>query len=138
MRLPACIAASALVFAAHASGPAQAAQPEADFPSRPMRLIVNFPPGGTTDILARLIGPKLSEAFKQAVVIDNRAGASGIIAAEIVSKSQPDGYTLLVSGSSISIVHLPLLSTFRIWLVGRRILPFGGSSGRFAFPGSVI
>jgi tripartite-type tricarboxylate transporter receptor subunit TctC len=54
MRLPTCIAASALVFAAHAPGPAQAAQPEAEFPSRPIHLIVNFPPGGTTDILARL------------------------------------------------------------------------------------
>jgi len=47
MRLPICIAASALVFAAQAPGPAQAAQPDADFPSRPMHLIVNFPPGGT-------------------------------------------------------------------------------------------
>src|SRR5258708_28363025 len=93
MRLPTRIAASALVFAAHASGPAQAAQPDADFPSRPMRLIVNFPPGGTTDILARLIGPKLTEAFKQAVVIDNRAGASGMIGANSVAKAGNHGYT---------------------------------------------
>src|SRR5258708_1415900 len=100
MRLPTRIAASALVFAAHASGPAQAAQPDADFPSRPMRLIVNFPPGGTTDILARLIGPKLTEAFKQAVVIDNRAGASGMIGA----KAGNDGYTFgfIISTNAIS------------------------------------
>ena len=104
MRLPTRIAASALVFAAHASGPAQAAQPEADFPSRPMRLIVNFPPGGTTDILARLIGPKLTEAFKQAVVIDNRAGASGMIGANAVAKAGNDGYTFgfIISTNAIS------------------------------------
>jgi tripartite-type tricarboxylate transporter receptor subunit TctC len=104
MRLPTRIAASALVFAAHASGPAQAAQPEADFPSRPMRLIVNFPPGGTTDILARLIGPKLAEAFKQAVVIDNRAGASGMIGANAVAKAGNDGYTFgfIISTNAIS------------------------------------
>ncbi len=104
MRLPTCIAASALVFAAHASGPAQAAQPKAEFPSRPMRLIVNFPPGGTTDILARLIGPKLTEAFKQAVVIDNRAGASGMIGANAVAKAGNDGYTFgfIISTNAIS------------------------------------
>jgi len=104
MRLPTRIAASALVFAAHASGPAQAAQPEAEFPSRPMRLIVNFPPGGTTDILARLIGPKLTEAFKQAVVIDNRAGASGMIGANAVAKAGNDGYTFgfIISTNAIS------------------------------------
>jgi len=112
MRLPTCIAASALVFAAHASGPAQAAQPDAEFPSRPMRLIVNFPPGGTTDILARLIGPKLTEAFKQTVVIDNRAGASGMIGANAAAKARNDGYTfgLLISTNAISpalFAHVP-------------------------------
>ncbi len=104
MRLPTCIAASALVFAAHAPGPAQAAQPEAEYPSRPMHLIVNFPPGGTTDILARLIGPKLTEVFKQAVVIDNRAGASGMIGANTVAKASHDGYTFgfIISTNAIS------------------------------------
>ena len=104
MRLPTCIAASALVLAAHAPGHAQAAQPDAEFPSRPMHLIVNFPPGGTTDILARLIGPKLTEAFKQAVVIDNRAGASGMIGANAVAKASNDGYTFgfIISTNAIS------------------------------------
>lgn len=75
-----------------------------DYPQRPIRLIVGFTPGGSTDLVGRLLGAKLSERLGQQVVIDNRPGASGIIAAELVSKSQPDGYTLLISGSSISIV----------------------------------
>ena len=75
-----------------------------DYPQRPIRLIVGFTPGGSTDLVARLLGAKLAERIGQPVVIDNRPGASGIIAAELVAKSQPDGYTLLISGSSISIV----------------------------------
>ena len=81
-----------------------AAAQKLDYPQRPIRLIVGFTPGGSTDLVARLLGAKLSERIGQQVVIDNRPGASGIIAAELVSKSQPDGYTLLISGSSISIV----------------------------------
>ena len=77
---------------------------QSDYPQRPIRLIIGFTPGGSTDLVGRLIGAKLSERLGQQVVIDNRAGASGIIAAEIVSKSLPDGYTLLLSGASISIV----------------------------------
>ena len=84
------------------ASPATAQKP--DYPQRPIRLIVGFAPGGSTDLVGRLIGAKLSERLGQQVVIDNRPGASGIIAAELVSKSQPDGYTLLISGSSISIV----------------------------------
>src|SRR6185295_3274185 len=75
-----------------------------DYPQRPIRLLVGFTPGGSTDLVGRLVAAKLSERLGQQVVVDNRAGASGIIGAEIVAKSQPDGYTLLISGSSISIV----------------------------------
>ena len=85
-----------------ASSPALAQK--LDYPQRPIRLIVGFTPGGSTDLVGRLIGAKLSERLGQQVVIDNRPGASGIIGAELVAKSQPDGYTLLISGSSISIV----------------------------------
>jgi tripartite-type tricarboxylate transporter receptor subunit TctC len=84
--------------------PSPAAAQKPDYPTRPIRLIIGFAPGGSTDLVGRLIGATLSERLGQQVVIDNRPGASGIIAAELVSKSQPDGYTLLISGSSISIV----------------------------------
>ena len=67
------------------------------FPSRPIRVVVPFPPGGTSDILARSIGQKLTEEWGQPVLADNRPGAAGNIAAEIVAKSKPDGYTLFIN-----------------------------------------
>lgn len=73
------------------------------YPSRPLRFVVPGPAGGTTDILARAIGQKLSEALGQQVVIDNRPGASGIIGTEIVAKAQPDGYTMILVASSFVI-----------------------------------
>jgi tripartite-type tricarboxylate transporter receptor subunit TctC len=66
------------------------------YPSNPVRMIVPFPPGGGTDYTARLIGHKLSELWGKQVVIENRPGASTIIASDLVAKSQPDGYTLLM------------------------------------------
>ena len=65
-----------------------------DYPVRPVRLIIGFPPGGATDLVARIIAPKLGEALKQQVVIDNRAGANGTIAAELAANTTPDGYNL--------------------------------------------
>jgi tripartite-type tricarboxylate transporter receptor subunit TctC len=76
---------------------AQAADP---WPARPIRLVVTSPPGGANDTQARVLGAKLAEQLGQAVVIDNRGGGSGMIAAEIVAKSAPDGYTLLFGTNS--------------------------------------
>ena len=71
-----------------------------DYPARPIRFIVPFPPGGGTDIYARIIGPKLAEALRQQVVVDNRAGAAGALGAELAAKAPADGYTIWIGQSS--------------------------------------
>jgi tripartite-type tricarboxylate transporter receptor subunit TctC len=74
--------------------PAGAAAQE--YPSRPIRILVPFTPGGSTDILARMIGQKLTDAWGQQVIVDNRAGANGVVAAELAARANPDGHTLLM------------------------------------------
>ncbi len=76
-----------------------------DYPSRPVRIIVPFAPGGATDVPTRLIAPKMSESLGQPVVIENRTGAGGIIGIEAVAKSAPDGYTVLMASNAEYAMH---------------------------------
>ena len=98
MRSTTCFFRS-LLYVAVFCGLAGAASAQT-YPSKPIRWVLGFPAGGTSDILARAIGIKLTEAWEQQVVIDNRAGASGIIANELASKAVPDGYTILLVSST--------------------------------------
>ena len=74
-----------------------------EYPVRPVRIVVAFVPGGATDILARLLSQRFYEAFGQPVTVENRAGAGGTIGAELVAKSPPDGYTLLMTSASLTV-----------------------------------
>src|SRR5690348_17304351 len=109
LKLTAWAATALMLAAAFAVAPQARAE---DYPSRPIRLIVGAPPGGTTDTMARSIAVPMAAALRQSVVVENKPGAGGNIAAEIVAKAAPDGYTLLVSFSSHTInaslyPHLP-------------------------------
>ena len=90
------LGATAAALAAGMSLPAQASSEREEFPDRPIRLLVGFAPGGGTDTTARVLGQKLSETLGQQVVIDNRPGAAGNVAANIVAHANPDGHTLLM------------------------------------------
>ncbi len=85
------------------AGPARA-----DYPDRPIRIVVPYPPGGTTDLLARALAPRLGERLNQTVLVDNRPGAGGVIGAQAVSRSPADGYTL-VFGTIATHGILPVL-----------------------------
>ena len=90
------------------------------YPTRPIRIVVGFGAGGGVDIASRAIGKQLTEALGQSIVVDNRPGASGNIAAEIVSKAQSDGYTLLMSNLTIA---MPSLFTTLPFNVNRDLAP---------------
>jgi len=81
------------------------------FPSKPVRIIVNFPPGGSVDFLGRSIAQRMSEAFGQPVVVENRAGAGGNIGADVVAKSPADGYTILMTNGATLVTNPHLAAT---------------------------
>jgi tripartite-type tricarboxylate transporter receptor subunit TctC len=93
------LAAACVVCHAQATS-TSAAQP---WPNRPIRMLVGFPPGGPTDVVARIVSEKVASQVSQRIVIDNRPGAAGNIAVEIMAKSNPDGHTLLYSSNAIAL-----------------------------------
>ncbi len=106
-----CITASGLGVAAPAQAqvvPRASAPAATGYPEKPIRFILGFPAGGGSDILARVIGQKLADAWGQQVVIDNRPGAGGNIAAEIAARSAPDGYTIYMGTSSSHAINVSL------------------------------
>src|ERR1700733_6156900 len=82
---------------------ASAQEDPAKYPTRPIHIVVGFAAGGGNDIIARIFGQKLSESLAQGVIVENKPGGGAIVATEYVAKSAPDGYTLLMSASGISI-----------------------------------
>lgn len=100
--LYACLLWSLVIPPEHAQAPA--------YPSKPVRIIISFPPGGSTDLLARLLAEKLQAGMQQSVIVENRPGGNFVIAAEAVAKSPPDGYTLFLAVDSTMSVNPMLYS----------------------------
>jgi tripartite-type tricarboxylate transporter receptor subunit TctC len=99
-----------------AAGAAWGQMPAKNYPNRPVRWVVPFPPGASNDIIARLIAQKLTEAWSQQFVVDNRAGAGGLVGAETVARATPDGYTLLLAnpGPNVNSVLLRKQPPYKI------------------------
>ncbi len=92
-----------LAFSMLAAAVPAAAQSSAKFPTKPVRIIVAFPPGSSTDIVARVVGERLTELWGQNVIIDNRPGASGNIGTQVALRANPDGHTLFMNSSAIAV-----------------------------------
>src|SRR4249919_2879895 len=104
MKFANCMLAVMLVIGQFLSAPAYAQ----NYPSKPIRIIVPYAPGGTTDILARTVGQKLQEKWGQPVIVDNRPGANGIIGTEMVAKAPADGYTLGIASPGTHAINASL------------------------------
>ncbi|MCC7485711.1 MAG: tripartite tricarboxylate transporter substrate binding protein [Burkholderiales bacterium] len=113
------LAAGALLLALGALPGAAGGEP---YPVRPIRFLVPSPPGGSPDILARVVGQKLAVELKQQVVVDNRSGASGVIGVELARRAAPDGYTLLLA-TSTAFASLPALSRSLPYDVEKDFIP---------------
>src|SRR3984957_4657703 len=100
-----CAAAATLAFLC-----ATAIAGAADYPERPVTIVVGFPPGGASDILARITADKLSSVLGKPFVVDNRPGAGGNVAGEVVAHAAPDGYTLLLGNNAILATNASLYS----------------------------
>jgi tripartite-type tricarboxylate transporter receptor subunit TctC len=98
LRILVLAAAIAMVGSAHAQ----------DFPSKPIRLVVPFPPGGPNDLIARVVGQRMSEILKQQVVIDNRGGAGGVTGTDVVAKAAPDGHTIAITSAGALAISIAL------------------------------
>ncbi len=96
-----------------ASGAAHA-QPATDYPARPVRMVVPFAPGGASDLVARMISPRLSQEIGQQVVVDNRGGASGNIGVEVAARANPDGYTVLLGNIGTMAINPAIFPKFPI------------------------
>jgi len=105
MRTRWMVVAPAVMLLASGIAEAQTADAAADFPQKPIKIVVPYPPGGSTDVLGRMMGQKISARLGQPVVVENRAGASGNLGASYAAKSAPDGYTLFLGTSTALAVN---------------------------------
>ncbi|MBR1237796.1 tripartite tricarboxylate transporter substrate binding protein [Bradyrhizobium sp. AUGA SZCCT0182] len=99
MRIWGALAAGLSLLLLPAAGTAQ------DFPTKPIKLIVPFPPGGPNDIIARVVGQRMSELVKQPIVIENRSGQAGVLGTDAVAKAAPDGYTIGITSASSLVIN---------------------------------
>lgn len=125
----------AIALTALATGTRAAENDAGDYPRRPIRFIVPFPPGGANDIAARLVGPRLGERLGQTIVVDNRAGASGNIGVEIAVNAPPDGYNFLVGNATTNGINPTL---FAATLKSKPALDLTGVSLLAAMPHALI
>lgn len=103
--LPRILCNAIAMAALYMAGPAAAQASNADYPARPITIVDGFAPGGSTDVLARIIGEKLSQSWGQPVVVQNRPGGGGVLATATVSKAAPDGYTILLASIGPIVVN---------------------------------